>query len=342
MRIAQIATLGTPVGEQDAGSVEGLVWLLTRELTRMGHEATVFAAAGSEVCGELVATLPGTYAENGAPGDWQLCEWINICRAVEQSDRFDVLHCHAYMYGLAMEPLSSAPMVHTTHILPSEDEAFLWRSTPGACVTSITRFQWSEFPDLQPAAVIPHGVDVPPFTFRGEPDDYLLYLGRFTPGKGPLQAIEAARAAGMRLLLAGPSNEYFEQAIAPLVDGSSVQYAGYVSGSERDRLLGGARALLYPVASPEPFGLVQIEAMLCGTPVVATSIGAVPEIVDEGVTGYWVASQEDFPRQILRSLELDRRHVRERAVARFSAERMAQDYMQVYEHVVESRDRGRR
>ena len=335
MRIAQISTLATPVRQQGSGSIEGLVWLLSRELTKMGHELTVFAAAGSETSGEVVATLPGPYASAGSPDDWQLCEWINLCRAVEQSGQFDVLHSHAYLWGLPLEPLSRAPMVHTMHVLPEEDQERLWAMTRDACVTAISHFQWSAFPELKPVTVIHHGVDTSQFTWRPDPEDYVCFLGRFTWSKGPLLAIAAARAVGVRLLLAGPWNDYYRDHLEPLVDGRTVEYVGPVSGAERDRLLGGARALLYPLSYPEPFGLVLVEAMMCGTPVVAMRLGAVPEIVDEGVTGYCADSAEEFSDQIGRSFGLDRRRVRESAESRFSAERMARQYAQVYEQLAD-------
>lgn len=336
MRIAQIATVNTPVRQEDSGSIEGMVWLLSRELTRLDHEVTVFATADSDVCGELVPTLPGSYGAAGSPDQWGLCEWISLCRAVEQSDRFDVLHSHAYLWGLPLEPLAHAPMVHTTHILPGKDGALLRARMPGACVTALSRYQWSDFPG-PPTAVIPHGVDDSQFTFRSQPDDYVCYLGRFTSGKGPTLAIAAARALGVRLLLAGWADDYYRAHVEPLVDGRSVEYVGPVSGSERDRLLGGARALLYPLQDPEPFGLVQVEAMMCGTPVAALRIGAVPEIVDEGVTGYTAPSTDEFPQAILRAFALDRQRVRERAEERFSARRMAQAYARLYEHQIATR-----
>src|ERR1043165_3548987 len=160
MRIAQISTLSAPVRRDTGGSVESLVWLLTQELIRLGHQVTVFGAAGSQVDGELVATLAGPYGAHGSLDDWHLCEWVNLCRAVEQSGRFDVLHSHAYLWGLPLQKFSRAPMVHTTHSVPDADSARLWSATTDACVTAISRRQWSAFPNLQPAAGIPHGVDV--------------------------------------------------------------------------------------------------------------------------------------------------------------------------------------
>jgi glycosyltransferase involved in cell wall biosynthesis len=334
MRIGLISTLSTPVRAEGSDSIESLVWLLSRELTLLGHDVTVFACAGSEVCGELVVTLPGPYGTAGAPDDWQLCEWINLGRAVEQSERFDVLHSHAYLWGLPLERLSRAPMVHTLHVCPYEDEIRLRSLTPGACVTAVSHSQWSAAPELRPAAVIHHGVDPAQFTFRARPEDYVCFLGRFIPGKGPLRAVGVARSLGLRLLLAGPPNDYFRAHVEPLVDGRTVEYLGYVRGAERDRLLGGARALLYPVEAPEPFGLVQVEAMMCGTPVVAMRLGAVPELVEEGVTGCTAVSAEEFARQVPRSLALDRGRVRARAEERFSARHMAEQYAALYERLL--------
>jgi glycosyltransferase involved in cell wall biosynthesis len=334
MRIGLISTLSTPVRQEGSDSVEGLVWLLSRELTRLGHAVTVFAAAGSEPCGELVATLPGPYGTAGSPEDWQVCEWINLCRAVEQSERFDVLHSHSYLHGLPLQALARAPLVHTLHVTPYEGEARLRALFPDAVVTAVSKAQWSAFAELAPAVTVHHGVDTEAFAFRPEPLDYVCYLGRFTPGKGPLQAIAAARALGVRLLLAGPADDYYRRHVEPLVDGRWVEYAGYVSGEQRSRLLGGARALLYPIQDPEPFGLVQVEAMLCGTPVAATCLGAVPEVIDEDVTGCWAVRPELYPEAVARAFALDRRRVRARAEERFSAQRMAREYAALYQRVV--------
>jgi glycosyltransferase involved in cell wall biosynthesis len=280
-----------------------------------------------------VATLPGPYGATGALDDWQLCEWVNLCRAIKRSGDFDVLHTHAYLWGVPLGPLARAPLVHTLHIVPDHNHALLWRSHPDAHVTALSRQQWTEFPDLKPAAIVPHGVDTADFSFRESPDDYLLYLGRFVSGKGPLPAIATAKALGIRLVLAGPENPYFREHIRPLVDGRQVEYAGFVTGAVRNRLLGGAQALLYPIQYPEAFGLVLIEAMMCGTPVVAVRLGAVPEIVEDGVTGAIANDLATFADAARSAVALDRRQVRAQAEGRYSASRMAEDYAQLYQRI---------
>lgn len=340
MRIAQVASIASPVRRVGSDSIESVVWLLARELTRRGHEVTTFGCAGSEVDGEVVVTLPGRYARDGSPGDWRLCEWINVCRAVADADRFDLIHSHNYLWGMPLAPLCACPMLHTLHVSPYPDNAFIWSSYPEQWVTAISRFQWSEFPQFSPAAVIPHAVDESQFTFRAQPDDYLLYLGRFTQGKGPLVAIETARKLDMRLLLAGPRADYFTEVIEPYVDGRLVQYVGPVHGAQRDALLGGASALVYPVQSPEPFGLVLVEAMMCGTPSAAIAIGAVPEVIEDGISGACCRDSSDLSAAVSRAAALDRRIVRDSALQRFSPERMTQQYLDVYERLIRGDDPG--
>ena len=335
MRIAQVSTLATPVRQVGAGSVESLVWLLSRELTAMGHEVSVFAAGGSETPGELVTTLPGPYGENGSPADWQLCEWINLCCAVAQSGRFDVIHAHAYLWALPLLPLCRSAMVNTLHVWPTEDAVKLWRGAPGAVVTAISQAQWNGFAPAPIAAVIPHAIDASQFTFRERADDYVCYFGRFIPEKGPLHAIAAAKALGVRLRMAGPWTPYFREAIEPHLKEGSVEYAGYLAGAARDEFLGRARALLYPVQQAEPFGLVMAEAMTCGTPVVALRVGAAPEVIEQGVTGYCAASMGEFEEKLAASFSLDRARVREQAMLTFDARRMARQYESVYQCAVQ-------
>jgi glycosyltransferase involved in cell wall biosynthesis len=341
MRIAQISTSGTRVAPRGTGSIEGHVWLLSRELARRGHEVTVFATAGSQVEGaRVVESLPGVYGEGGAPCDWRMCEWINVARAVQQASQFDVIHSHNYLWGIPLQELSTAPMLHTLHVAPGDDEACLMATYPKSRVVAISGWQWNEHPSVVPAAMIHHGVDPDEFQFSPESQDYVCYLGRFTPEKGPIRAIKSARALGMKVRLAGPADEYFNSAIAPLVDGKDVVHVGAVAGTKRSEFLRGAKALLYPLRSAEPFGLVMIEAMMCGTPVAAMRIGATPEVIDEGITGYLADTKEAFAETVKKCFQLDRRRVREQAEKRFSAQRMTSEYERVYERLVAERRRG--
>lgn len=330
MRIALVATSSGPVRPDDTGSVESQVWLLSRELTKRGHNVTVFGCGGSEVPCELVATHDGPYATQGTLSDWQLCDWVSLTESVAQSHRFDIIHSHAYLWGLPLERFSKASMVHTMHTCPYSNEALLWDRFPDARIVALSAFQWRAATTRQPAAIIANGVDPADFEFNPSPGDYLCYLGRFIPGKGPLDAIAAAREAGLPLILAGPSNEYFESNIRPHVDGKRVRYIGSVNRRERSNLLCRARALLYPLCEPEPFGLVQVEAMMCGTPVVATNIGAIPEIVEHGRTGVLAESPSHLAKAIGAAASLDRTVIQRTARDRFSASHMAVRYEALY------------
>ena len=334
MRIAQVASIATPVRSVGSGSIEQVVWSLASGLTALGHAVTIFGAAGSEGPGEVEATLPGPYGAEGVPEEWRVAEWVNIARAVERSDEFDVIHSHGYLYGLPLAALSHVPMVHTLHVMPSPEAVSLARLYPREWITALSKYQWAEYPDVAPATVIPNGIDEDAFTFRASPDAYVAYLGRFADGKGAERAIHTAQDLGLPIRLAGWENEYFCEVIAPLVDGDRVRYLGPLAGDERDAFLGGARALFYPVTSHEPFGMVMPEAMLCGTPVAALRVGAVTEIVDEGVTGCTAERDGDFSAAAIRALALDRSGVRDAARHRFGAAMMTAGYNELFERIV--------
>lgn len=334
MRVALVSTLSAPVRQDSHGSVESLIHLLARELKQIGHDVTVFACEGSEVDGNLVTTLPGPYATAGSLADWSLCEWINLCRAVEHAEDFDVIHTHAYLWGIPLQRICRTPMLHTMHIVPHDDHAQLWSMSGHAWVTAITRRQWSQFPQVKPVAVVPHGVDPHQFSYNPIAGDYLCFIGRFTDAKGPLQAISIAKALGTKIILAGPINDYFLEHVKPLVDDVSVVYVGWAGMEARSELLGGAQVMLYPISYPEAFGLVLVEAMLCGTPVAAIRLGAVTEIVDEGITGYCADDPAGLTDAVLLARGLDRFRVRQQAKARFSPQKMARGYARVYEQMV--------
>jgi len=228
-------------------------------------------------------------------------------------------------------------VLQTLHHLPTSAEIALWSKYRDAPFVAVSQHQARALAGLNVFAVIPHAIDTAAYPFRSTPDNYLLFLGRFTEGKGVLQAIDAARRTRMRLILAGAENEYYREAIAPLVDGDQIVYAGEVAHTRKTELLGGAKALLYPVQSGEPFGLVMAEAMACGTPVAALDRGAVCEVVDAGVTGHVFDSLDALVQGLQSVLALDRAAVRARALERFDPDRMVDAYLGVYARLAASR-----
>jgi glycosyltransferase involved in cell wall biosynthesis len=338
VRIALVSTSSGPVRPDNTGSVESQVWLLSRELVARGHEVTVFGCAGSEAPCEVVAVHKGPYDSPGTLSDWQMCDWITLTEAIAQSGRFDIIHSHAYVWGLPIERFSRAPMVHTMHTWPYANEALLWDHFPHARIVALSAFQWRDATSRRPVAIIPNGVDPADFTLSTAPEDTVCFLGRFIPGKGPLEAIAAAKEAGIPLVMAGPANEYFEERIRPLVDGHCVRYIGNVNRAQRNELLGRSRALIYPLREPEPFGLVQVEAMMCGTPVVATSIGAIPEIVEHGRTGLLTDKPAHLAAALATVGRLDRTAIAAEARRRFSIKTTAIAHEALYSRACSGTD----
>jgi glycosyltransferase involved in cell wall biosynthesis len=257
---------------------------------------------------------------------------------VERAADFDIIHYEAAYYpmSLAFTRLSPAPIVQTLHHSPSSAEIKLWSQYPEAPFVAISNEQARLLSGLNVIETVLHGIDMDNFVFREKPEDYLLFLGRFTDGKGVLQAIEIAKRVGLRLILAAAEDAYYREKVAPLVDGRHVVYYGEADFDAKVKLYGGARALLYPIQAREPFGLVLAEAMACGTPVAALDRGAVREVVDEGVTGRVFENLEQMANELPSVFNLDRRRVRERAVVRFGADRMVEEYVAVYSRIVEA------
>ena len=338
MRIAHIAPVATTIPPPKSGSVETMTSLLTEGLVARGHDVTLFATADSKTTATLHGTYPHGYWHDDQMWPWELYEMMNLAAAVERCGDFDIIHYEAAYYpmSLAFTRLCATPIVQTLHHSPSAAEVQLWTRYPEAPFVAISREQERLLAGLNVVGTVLHGIDTDNFTFREIPEDYLLFLGRFTDGKGPLQAIEIAKRLGMKLILAAAEDDYYRERVAPHVDGSRVIYFGEADFQAKVKLYGGARALLYPIQAREPFGLVLAEAMACGTPVVALDRGAVREVVDEGVTGLIFNDLEAMALGMSRVFDLDRRRVHERAVARFGTRRMVDEYIADYTRIVEA------
>jgi glycosyltransferase involved in cell wall biosynthesis len=342
MRIAHIAPVATTIPPPKSGSVETMTSLLTEGLVARGHDVTLFATGDSKTTANLCAIYAHGYWHDEHMWPWELYEMLNLAAAVERAADFDIIHYEAAYYpmSLAFTRLSPTPIVQTLHHSPSAAEVRLWARYPEAPFVAISAEQAGLLTGVNVVDTVLHGIDTDSFVFRDRPDDYLLFLGRFTDGKGVLQAIEIAKRIGMRLILAAAEDEYYRERVAPLVDGRHIVYYGEADFQAKVKLFGGARALLYPIQAREPFGLVLAEAMACGTPVAALDRGAVREVVDEGVTGMIFEDLEQMANDLPRVFDLDRRRVRERAVARFGAARMVDESVSVYTRIVEAH-RGR-
>jgi glycosyltransferase involved in cell wall biosynthesis len=316
--------------------------LLTEGLVDRGHDVTLFATADSKTRAKLYAAYPHGYWHDENMWPWELYEMLNLAAAVERATEFDIIHYEAAYYpmSLAFARLSPTPILQTLHHSPSPAEVKLWLRYPEAPFVAISAEQARLLTGLRIIGTVLHGIETDRFIFREHPEDYLLFLGRFTAGKGVLQAIELAKRVGMRLILAAAEDEYYRERVAPHVDGRHVVYYGEADFDAKVKLYGGARALLYPVQAREPFGLVLAEAMACGTPVAALDLGAVREIVDDGVTGRIFENLEQMANELTRVFDLDRRRVHARAVERFGVARMVDEYVEVYRRLVEAHRAG--
>jgi glycosyltransferase involved in cell wall biosynthesis len=345
LRIAHIAPVATTIPAEKSGSVELVSALLTEELVKRGHDVTLFATGTTRTSAKLFATFPQGYWENIDMWPWEHFELVHLAACCERADQFDVIQYQAAYYpmSLAFTRLVKTPMAHTLHHQPFPEQRDLWASYPEANLVAISNYQRNALVGLNCAAVIPHGIDLENFTFSDKTEDYLVFFGRFTEGKGPLQAIEVAKRMGMRLLMAAPESGYYYDCVEQHVDGKQIVYLGELGQKEKVELLGGARAMIYPMQIGEPFGLVLIEAMACGTPVAALNKGAAPEIVIDGLSGYVSNTLDELVERLPDVMALPRKPIRSYTEEHYSAEAMTDGYEALYYRLVaerEARDRA--
>ena len=334
IRLGMLAPISWRVPPRHYGPWERVVSILTEGLVERGVDVTLFATADSVTTARLHAVAPRGYSEDPAI-DPKVYECLHIAAAFERAGQFDLLHNHFDFLPLSYSRLVSTPVVTTIHGFSSERIVPVFRAY-NDIGHYVAISEADRHPALTYAATIHHGIPLDEFTLRTEPGDYLLYFSRIHPDKGAREAVELARRTGQSLIIAGiiHDQEYFDRSVAPFLDGEQIRYVGSVGPRERDALLGGARALIHLIGFEEPFGLSVVEAMATGTPVIAFPRGSMPELIDDGVTGYLVADLDRAEDALRRVPDIDRRACRAQAEARFSVDRMVDDYLRLYERIL--------
>jgi len=342
MRIAEIAPPWLSVPPKGYGGIEWVVSLLADGLTERGHDVTLFAT------GDSITKAHLEYAFENAPGSKLIHDaWhdvVHTALAMKDPERFDIFHVHSTWSALLAPALLGLPTVHTIHGAFTREMRQLY-SLMGDRVwlVAISNAQRAAMPELHYAGVVYNGIDVAAYPFRAEKEDFVLFLGRAGPEKGAYRAVLAAREAGIRLVLAvkvanAEEEEHWNRVVLPAVP-TNATVLGEISFEDKVDLLSRARAVLFPIDWDEPFGLVMVEAMACGTPMIATPRGSVPEVVVHGKTGF-IVSVEDYPREaaaaLARVAEIDPAVCRARVVDGFSGDSMIAGYEAVFERVLDS------
>jgi glycosyltransferase involved in cell wall biosynthesis len=343
MRIAQVAPLYESVPPQGYGGTERIVSYLTEELVRHGHEVTLFASGDSNTSARLIAACPRSLRLDSGCADPLAHHIAMLDQVMAREDEFDVIHFHTDYLHFPLGRHCRTPRITTLHgRLDLPDLPPLYRQFEHEPLVSISDAQRAPLAWANWQKTIYHGIPVPGCTVRAHvPDGYLAFIGRISPEKRPDRAIEIARRCGKRLKIAAkvdPSDrDYFEREIRPLLDVPGVEFVDEIGEAEKDEFMGNAAALLFPIDWPEPFGLVMIESLARGTPVVAWRCGSVPEVISDGKTGFICDDLDAAVRAVERVGELSREFCRAEFERRFRASRMAEDYVRVYELVCRAR-----
>ena len=342
MRIAQVAPLAESVPPRLYGGTERVVSFLTEELVRLGHDVTLFASGDSQTSARLVSTTPRAIRLDADVRDSFAPQILMLERVIQAADEFDVIHFHISQFHF---PTSRRlPTAHVTTLhgrLDIPELVPLYAEFDDIPVVSISDAQREPLPDAGWAATIPHGLPLELLRFHPGPGEYLAFVGRISPEKRVDRAIAIATAVGQRLKIAAKvdpaDRDYFEREIHHLLDHPLVEYIGEIDETQKDAFFGNASALLFPIDWPEPFGLVMIEAMACGVPVVAFRGGSVEEVIEDGVTGFIVDSVDEAIAATRAVRDLDRHTCRAVFEHRFNVTRMATDYLSVYEQLLSDR-----
>jgi len=336
MRIAQIAPLWERVPPFRYGGIELVVSLLTDELVRRGHEVTLFASGDSITKAQMKSVHDQALRLDKNIKEPALYEQMMLAQVYQQAHHFDIIHSHIGCMAFPYSGFVKTPTVHTTHGIFTPDNEKMFRQFAWQPFISISEAQREPRLGLNYIHTVYNGIDPTVYPFCEKPSSpaYLAFVGRLSPEKGPEGAIKIARAIGMPLKIAGKidavDRDYYREEIKPLIDGEQIQYLGEVSHEEKVQLLGGATVTLFPITWREPFGLVMIESMATGTPVVGIAMGSVPEVISHGKTGFVCHSLEKMIEAVPEAMKLDRQTCRDYVLRRFSLETMVNEYERAY------------
>lgn len=340
MRIAQVAPLWERVPPPGYGGIELVVGLLTDELVRRGHEVTLFASGDSITLAKLVSVHPRAIRLDPTVRDYSVYEMLQLSQVYQSAEEFDIIHSHMNWSALSYANLVKTPTVHTLHSVFTPDNEKLYKHAKNQAYVSISDSQREPKLELNCVATVYNGIDVNTYKFHPNPEEpqYLAFLGRMSPEKGPHLAIAIAKQAGWHLKMAGKvdpvDKEYFETQVKPYIDGKQIEYLGEADHEQKNLLMGGAVATLFPITWREPFGLVMVESMASGTPVIAMRLGSTPEVVTHGKTGFLCDSVEECVNAVSKVPELSRYDCRESVCNRFSVAQMTSGYEAVYQKVL--------
>lgn len=341
MKIAQVAPLWERVPPATYGGIELVVSRLTDELVRRGHDVTLFASGDSQTLARLEAVSPRALRLDPDIKEGVMYEMIEASQVYQQAAEFDVIHSHVGIWALPLASMVSTPTVHTLHGIFTRDNSKVYtlhRTQPYISISNAQRKL-----DLNYVSTVYNGIDIKDYPFTPQPQQppYLAFLGRFSPEKGPQHAIAIAKKTGWHLKMAGKvdivDKEFFENEIAPLIDGKQIEFLGEVDHAAKVELLSNASITLFPITWNEPFGLVMIESMATGTPVIGINMGSVPEVIAHGKTGFVCQSYEEMAQMVPAALELNRQTCREYVENNFTVTQMVDAYEAVYEKIFKER-----
>lgn len=336
MRIAQVSPLWERVPPPGYGGIELVVGHLTDELVRRGHDVTLFASGDSQTLARLESVTPQALRLNPAVKEPAAYDLLQLSRVLQQAEAFDIIHFHTGFTAVPFAEMLKTPVVHTLHGGFTDDNRQVFTQYGHQAYLSISDAQRKLEPRLNYVGTVYNGINPEDYPFYSQPEDspYLAFLGRISPEKGPQHAIAIAKQTGWRLIMAGKvdvvDREFFENEIAPQIDGEQIQYLGELTHTQKAELLGNAVVTLFPITWNEPFGLVMIESMCTGTPVIAMNLGSVPEVIANGKTGFVCDSVEEMIAAIPAAVKLNRQYCHDYVMRYFSVTQMVNNYEAAY------------